>query len=382
MLLYSGILYITIYITCVLQIAQGFCSGQVFLQYTLHLYEPWVLVNVTVERWVAVSRPLKAKMWFTGRRVGISLALTALASVAMHVHKLWHMKLADINHPGTTIDGTSTMVPYEGNISTQSNLHMGISTQTPSRIIEDTTSIFDTTLLDDGRDGGFQPPRCGFTLSKNGLNNVHIIDMVFATVLPFSLMLVMNVAIGVRLYHSQKFRALGLKRKGADTRRRMKGRVKKKADMKMKAEDETSRDPKGTASKEANLTPSDDSEQQPTNSSSSPVSKETRSTTITLLSVTTVFLVLKAPRSAFLVYHTFFDMGTMTIYDKAMSQLVWTVTDLLVALNSAINILLYCATGHRFRRQLVKMIGCQESDTTPGSGTVTTSSGNQTQSRL
>ena len=75
-----------------------------------------------------------------------------------------------------------------------------------------------------------------------------------------------------------------------------------------------------------------------------------RRLTIMLLSVSTAFLIFTLPLAAFLTHSTLYWVDNFEIYYRSFYTLQ--------IVNSAINFLLYAASGPAFRRELVVMFGC------------------------
>ena len=85
--------------------------------------------------------------------------------------------------------------------------------------------------------------------------------------------------------------------------------------------------------------------------------KEMVSMTMIILTVSLVFLVLTSPAGAFYIMESRLIEGILTLEDNARYVLFYTVVNLLVYFNSAINFLLYVLTGRKFREELFKMFG-------------------------
>ena len=49
----------------------------------------------------------------------------------------------------------------------------------------------------------------------------------------------------------------------------------------------------------------------------------------------------------------------MTQFDKRIIDEAFAVAKLGVIVNSSINFALYCVSGHRFRQELLRLLGCQ-----------------------
>lgn len=78
--------------------------------------------------------------------------------------------------------------------------------------------------------------------------------------------------------------------------------------------------------------------------------------TTILLSVSFTFLVTATPMNISLIFTAFWNRGPGDVKEAAMFHLIKTITELLMYVNHSINFFLYCATGQKFRRSLVKLL--------------------------
>ena len=76
------------------------CKFYEFLIYALFMFEAWVLVNLTLERLVAVYIPHKSKILFTKSKAVIGLVITMIPIIAFNCHFFWTIKVHHHN-PGT-----------------------------------------------------------------------------------------------------------------------------------------------------------------------------------------------------------------------------------------------------------------------------------------
>ena len=83
--------------------------------------------------------------------------------------------------------------------------------------------------------------------------------------------------------------------------------------------------------------------------------KKTSSTTVMLVVVGVVYLLTVTPGSIHLLGESYGAFPSETIHDKAKYELTYAITQQLKYVNSAINFLLYCCTGTKFRKALRKL---------------------------
>nr|KAG5714469.1 hypothetical protein BaRGS_006915 [Batillaria attramentaria] len=92
--------------------------------------------------------------------------------------------------------------------------------------------------------------------------------------------------------------------------------------------------------------------------------KAASSTTITVLLLSFTFLVLTIPYYAFLIWsHPVNEESAPEL--QARVKLIWTVTSLMWYGNSAVNFLLYCVSGSKFRAEFLRWLRCSSTQDTP-----------------
>ncbi|XP_069138819.1 uncharacterized protein [Argopecten irradians] len=232
------------------------CKVFNFLTYFLFQYSAWLLVAMTIERFIAIHFPLKAVEYATvSRAKKVSVALFVMFSL-FNCHFFWTV----------TIEGQYC---------------------SPTKTYED----FHNDIFP-------------------------LIDAVLYSFLPFLILLAINILIIRDNKRATRFR-------------------------------ETLRRRSHTAENEKNM--------------------ENRhfhqKLTITLLSVTFTFLVTSAPRVVlFSIRYNYFDFSSAQIdFERlALYLLVSRITSLFSYMNHAVNFLLYCITGQRFRRELRKLFVCMK----------------------
>jgi hypothetical protein len=82
--------------------------------------------------------------------------------------------------------------------------------------------------------------------------------------------------------------------------------------------------------------------------------------TVMLLTVSFTFLLTTLPMNIALIFTAFWNQQkTHELHHTAQFNLAKTVTELLMYVNHSINFCLYCATGHKFRQQIVHLLRCK-----------------------
>ncbi|KAL8582417.1 hypothetical protein ACOMHN_057644 [Nucella lapillus] len=81
--------------------------------------------------------------------------------------------------------------------------------------------------------------------------------------------------------------------------------------------------------------------------------------TFMLLTVSFAFLLTTLPMNVSLIVTAFWQHQRHSLTHTVRFQLAKTVAELLMYLNHAINFALYCATGHKFRQQIVHLLRCR-----------------------
>ncbi|XP_076470487.1 putative G-protein coupled receptor 139 [Babylonia areolata] len=85
--------------------------------------------------------------------------------------------------------------------------------------------------------------------------------------------------------------------------------------------------------------------------------------TIMLLTVSFTFLLTTLPMNIALIFTAFWNQQkTHDLQQAARFNLTKTVTELMMYVNHSINFCLYCATGHKFRQQIMLLMRCKKSN--------------------
>ena len=66
-----------------------FCKLHLFLFYLAIHTSVWLLVSMTIERYLAVTFPLKAKAWITRRRAVLTMSTVFILTLTLNLHNLW-----------------------------------------------------------------------------------------------------------------------------------------------------------------------------------------------------------------------------------------------------------------------------------------------------
>lgn len=86
-----------------------------------------------------------------------------------------------------------------------------------------------------------------------------------------------------------------------------------------------------------------------------PVSEGSTKITVMLLAVSCSFLVTTLPMNIFVISTSFWNSQRRNNEQWATYRLLKTVTELLMYVNHSMNFFLYCATGQKFRQQLLRL---------------------------
>ncbi|KAK7114892.1 pyrokinin-1 receptor-like [Littorina saxatilis] len=78
--------------------------------------------------------------------------------------------------------------------------------------------------------------------------------------------------------------------------------------------------------------------------------------TVMLLTVSFTFLLTTLPMNVSVIAAAFWNRQAGDVATMSKFQLVFTVAELLMYLNHSVNFFLYCATGHKFRSEMVRMV--------------------------
>ena len=71
------------------------CRGHVFMTYFLLHFEAWILVNICTERLAAVFAPLKFRKYFTRRSAMLQLTSVCLVTMVLNIHFFWTFQIKE-----------------------------------------------------------------------------------------------------------------------------------------------------------------------------------------------------------------------------------------------------------------------------------------------
>ena len=239
--LYTGLSrqwVLAVFYTDIRFLTSGLCKLHLFLMYFLVQLEAWILVCVTIERLVAVWLPLKVQRIFTRRFAHIQMTGLLFGLFVLNSH----------------LFRTQILVP-----------------------------IGDNNIC------RFDPSFEFFRLKIWGW-----IDMVFASILPFAIMISSSVAIVVKLY-IQRHKTTS----------------------------------QGNAS-----------------------ARNARRVTMMLLVVCVMFFVCTLPITIYLSKSSDYEQMYGCCYSN---NVIWPLVNMFMYLNHAVNFFLYCASGVKFRTELVQI---------------------------
>ena len=86
--------------------------------------------------------------------------------------------------------------------------------------------------------------------------------------------------------------------------------------------------------------------------------------TVMLLTVSFTFLMTTLPMNVCLIVTAFWQVENHTLKQTMQLHLAKTIAELLMYVNHSINFGLYCATGHKFRQQIVYLLRCKKETNT------------------
>ena len=232
--------------------ADWLCKLTNVLGYTVSDYSVWLIIAVTVERYIVVCHPLKANTLCNNQRAKKVIVILLVAMAALNIHFIW------------------------------------------------TASI--TTFTLDGE----KIPRCtGAKEHKILVEDVWPwVDAFTYSFLPFLIIIVLNSLIIRQVIHARRSRS------------QLSGSIYEQR---------------------------------------RPSSEGSTKLTVMLLTISFSFVLTTLPMNMSLIASVLIDPNT-DLQSLSKFKLVKTITELLMYVNHSMNFFLYCATGHKFRRQLIWMV--------------------------
>ena len=242
--------------------------------YTVSDYSVWLIVAVTIERFIAVSRPLSTvgdiKSGTKTRRVMIVMVILFAILFGINAHLLW-----------------TTTIEIKGGHSNFTNLTLS-------------------------------QPKCtgakGFDVLVNSV--WPWVDAVIYSILPLLILFLFNSLIICRVFRANRIRINQL---SAHSRKSPSGRSKEPRE----------------------------------------ATDGGRRLTVMLLTVSFAFVITTLPQSAMLIYVPF-RPANLSIDSIMILRLIQTISELLMYTNHSINFYLYCATGRKFRHQLMRVLSSKK----------------------
>lgn len=239
--------------------ANWLCKSIIFLGYVTSDSSVWLIIAVTVERYIAVCYPLKAPSMCNVRRGRFVIAFLILAICCINGHFFWTVQLAYTVHEDIEI-----------------------------------------VKCEEGPDHVFLVTEVW-----------PWVDAALYSFLPFVLITILNCLIIRRVINARKNRehlqnVEKISKKG-DARKRQNGEGNTKL-------------------------------------------------TCMLLTVSFSFLITTLPMNGALIATAFWNMKQHEPHEVASFQLGKTITELLMYVNHTINFFLYCATGKKFRKQIIQLV--------------------------
>nr|AKQ63062.1 orphan G-protein coupled receptor 57 [Platynereis dumerilii] len=221
--------------------------------YTVSDYSVWLIIAVTVERYVAVCYPLRAPAMCNRRRAIVVIVCLLLALLFINLHFLWTAQIMEYNINGDII------YQCEG-------------APNHTRLVQEVWPWVDAFLY---------------------------------SFLPFVVISVLNALIIRQVAHARRNRS-GLQSNMPDTRSRA-----QESSIKL---------------------------------------------TIMLLTISFAFLLTTLPMNIALIGTAFYNQYHKDLHIMTKFKLIRTITELLMYVNHSMNFYLYCATGQKFRHELVSLL--------------------------
>lgn len=244
------------------------CRTFVVLLYTASDYSVWLIIAVTVERWIAVCRPLKAPSLCNQRKAVKTIVAILIILMAINLHFLWTLGVKSYPYGDETFD-----------------------------------------KCDPGK---------GFELLVKEV--WPWIDACIYSFLPLGIILTLNSLIIRQVVKSKRSRC------------DLSGNHALRSRKATKLNPDRNRNPQDSSFK----------------------------LTVMLLSISFAFLITTLPRNSMLIANAF--LGNPKDYGEvARRTMLQALTELLMYLNHSMNFYLYCATGEKFRHQLVCLFSGRKS---------------------
>jgi len=314
------------------------------LLFALH-FSAWLLVLVTIDRFIAVWFPFRATILCSGRRARLAASILALIVVLYIIHVFWTVELQYVKLKSHVTDQTTTttftidstvidsvLLPIGGGtLSTlgldpnQSSFDQLLSFTTTAQGIPITHQGLQTT--DDVTPSIRIVPRCGGRASLTFMHEpFEYLKLTSYSILPFFTILVLNVLIVVRLQLTPSI----LRKPTSESSRRSHTASRPHSGVVGR----------GCSNPRSSIHGGDQST----------LGRQAR-VTYMLLSVSVTYLLLTAPFTLnLLVAPRFTDRQV-----RARYQLVKAFFFLFMYANHAVNFYLYCLTGKKFRHELCEM---------------------------
>ena len=96
----------------VLQVSNWSCKGITMLMYTASHYSVWLIIAVTMERYIAVRWPLKAKTMCTKRRAIIVIISLLVGIIGINSHIAWTFQVLPTANNSTLCSGERVIWPW------------------------------------------------------------------------------------------------------------------------------------------------------------------------------------------------------------------------------------------------------------------------------
>lgn len=262
------------------------CKIWVYVVFLMTAGSAFTLLVVTFDRWIAICFPFKAPLWCTIARTRIILIVTYAFVVVFYIP----MALQS-----AVVDG---------------------------------------------------PVCAAFAERTQAAQVLSWVNLAALPIIPFFLILAMNIMIIHRVYKSRAFQT--------------------------KAAPPVNPRPQNGAGTKTNPSEAEAAPNTPEATSSTDRSRENQ-LTIMLLLVSFTYLVIILPISVRVLFYAFYEY-TASTERYGVYVLLYSSLNLLLFLNNAINFYLYCLSGTRFRSDLRRLVGCKSKSSEASQASNTTSS--------
>ncbi|KAL8574169.1 hypothetical protein ACOMHN_024613 [Nucella lapillus] len=255
------------------------CKLTIYLSYTASDLSVWLIIAVTVERYIVVRFPLKASSMINTARAKKIILFLVLLMFTINLHFFWTVEVVERSLGGRNVTYCEA-APFH------------------QRLVNDVWPWVDACIY---------------------------------SFVPFILIILLNIHIIKRVIQARAKR-LRLQNTSLHHYHRQMSRLRKRVNF---VGEEVSRCRRSRGGGEG------------------------LKLTIMLLTVSFAFLLTTLPMNVLTIVTTFWHQQQYSLRHTVRFKLAKTVAELLMYVNHSINFGLYCATGHKFRQQIVYLLRCR-----------------------